>query len=129
VFDDYLADFSASLHDLRPRRRPPSRKAPVARPGAEKRASDGTGVPGHRRTTRGGAFRACLDPDSYLASQELAARLLEAGALGIAYPRVRRAGGTCLACFRPALVGNVRRGRAYRFTWAGTPEPVVVDER
>lgn len=70
-------------------------------------------------------FRACLDPASYVASQELAERLLEAGSLGIVYPSVRRSGGTCLACFRPALVGNVRRGKTYRFTWAGGPEPVI----
>jgi hypothetical protein len=38
---------------------------------------------------------------------------------------VRRDGGTNLACFRPALVGNVRKGRAYRLTWAGSPTPAV----
>lgn len=78
---------------------------------------------------RAPAFRACLDPASYVASQELAERLLETGSLGIVYPSVRRARGTCLACFRPALVGNVRRGRTYRFTWQGTPAPVVKAER
>jgi hypothetical protein len=35
------------------------------------------------------------------------------------YPSVRRANGTCLACFRPALVTNVRRDATYRFTWSG----------
>ena len=54
-------------------------------------------------------WSACLSPTSYIASQTLAARLLEAGALGVVYPSVRHAGGTCLACFRPALVGRVRR--------------------
>ncbi|MGH7088457.1 MAG: RES family NAD+ phosphorylase, partial [Stellaceae bacterium] len=73
----------------------------------------------------GGGFDACLDRDSYVASQELAQRLLEAGALGLVYPSVRRRGGTCLACFRPAVVGNVRKGSAYLFRWEGTPEPVV----
>jgi hypothetical protein len=38
---------------------------------------------------------------------------------------VRRDGGTNLACFRPALVGNVRKGVAYRLTWAGSPEPAI----
>lgn len=66
-----------------------------------------------------------LAPDSYIASQELAAQLLEAGSMGLIFPSVRRAGGTNLACFRPALVGNVRKGRAYRLTWAGSPTPVV----
>ena len=74
-------------------------------------------------------LRAVLDPHSYVESQGLAERLLDAGSLGVVYPSVRRAGGTCLACFRPALVGNVRRDRTYRFTWEGTPEPSVTVER
>ncbi len=70
-------------------------------------------------------FSKVLAPDSYVASQQLAARLLEAGSMGVIFPSVRREGGTNLACFRPALVGNVRKGRAYRLTWAGSPTPVV----
>ena len=95
TYDDYLADFSASFHDLR----------------------------------RARSFRACLDADSYVESQTLGERLLEAGSLGVVYPSVRRAGGTCVACFRPALVANVRRARTYRFTWNGSPEPLVAQER
>jgi len=91
TYDDYVADFSATFHDL--------------------------------RRTRG--FAACLDPRSYVASQALAERLLAAGSLGIVYPSVRRPHGTCIACFRPALVGNVRRQRTYRFTWSGTPQPTI----
>jgi hypothetical protein len=94
TYDDYLADFSASFHDLR----------------------------------RARGFRACLDPDRYLQSQTLAEQLLDEGSLGIVYPSVRHAGGTCVACFRPAIVGNVRRHRTYRFTWAGAPEPVISTE-
>jgi RES domain-containing protein len=78
------------------------------------------------RRARG--LRACLDPDSYVASQALAEHLLEANSLGVVFPSVRRAKGTCLACFRPALVINVRRGRTYRFTWQGTPAPTVTRE-
>ena len=78
---------------------------------------------------RARAFRASLDPASYVASQALAERLLEAGSLGVVYPSVRRAGGTCVACFRPALVANVRRTKSYRFTWRGAPDPVVTVER
>jgi len=95
TYDDYLADFSASVHDLR----------------------------------RGRGWRACLDPASYVESQALAVRLLEAGALGVVYPSVRHRGGTCLACFRPALVTNVRRAQTYRFTWAGTPAPRITLEQ
>jgi RES domain-containing protein len=67
----------------------------------------------------------CLDPDTYVQSQALAERLLDGGSLGIVYPSVRRAGGTCLACFRPALVMNVRKGTTYRFRWGGQPTPTI----
>lgn len=95
TYDDYLADFSASFHDLR--------RAP--------------------------GFRRYLDRESYVASQSLAEELLAAGSLGVIYPSVRHPGGTCIACFRPALVSNVRRARTYRFTWQDTAEPVVTVER
>jgi hypothetical protein len=74
---------------------------------------------------RGRSFRVYLDPESYVESQALAEHLLDAGSLGVVYPSVRRAGGTCFACFRPALVTNVRRAKTYRFTWDGTPDPVI----
>jgi len=70
-------------------------------------------------------FAKYLDPASYIASQRLAEQLLDAGSMGIIYPSVRRPEGTCLACFRPALVGNVRKGQAYRLTWSGAPTPVI----
>ena len=70
-------------------------------------------------------FTACLSPTSYIASQTLAEALLESGSLGVVYPSVRDSAGTCIACFRPALVGNVRRETTYRFQWTGTRRPVV----
>ena len=96
TYDDYLADFSASFHDLRRSR---------------------------------GVLRACLDPHSYVDAQALAERMLTEGSLGVVYPSVRHAGGTCVSCFRPALVGNVRKGKTYRFTWDGTPTPIIARER
>jgi RES domain-containing protein len=95
TYDDYLADFSATFHDLR----------------------------------RAKGFRRCLEPHSYVASQRLASELLASESLGVVYPSVRAPGGTCLACFRPAVVSNVRRGRTYRFTWSGSPEPVITTAR
>jgi RES domain-containing protein len=71
------------------------------------------------------AFLRCLDPASYIASQALAAELLDTGSMGVIYPSVRHPAGTNLACFRPALVGNVRKGAAYRLTWAGSPLPAI----
>jgi hypothetical protein len=71
------------------------------------------------------AYLPCLDPSSYVASQALANELLDAGSMGVIFPSVRHPGGTCLACFRPALVGNVRKAQTYRLTWAGSPHPAV----
>lgn len=59
-----------------------------------------------------------LSPDSYVASQALAAQLLDIGSAGIVYPSVRRAGGTCVACFRPVLVTNVRKAKTYELKFA-----------
>ena len=70
-------------------------------------------------------FADALAPDSYVASQQLAEELLETGSLGIVYPSVRRPRGTCVACFRPALVMNVRKGRTYRFRWKGEAKPSI----
>ena len=71
------------------------------------------------------AFGNCLDPSSYVQSQALAERLLAAGSLGIVYPSVRRPRGVCVACFRPSLVTNVRKGMAYEFRWTGSPRPSI----
>jgi hypothetical protein len=95
TYNDYLADFSANLHDLR----------------------------------RARGFRACLVPESYVESQALAERLLAENSLGVVYPSVRRKEGTCLACFRPAIVSNVRRDKTYRLTWEGESRPIVTAER
>jgi hypothetical protein len=74
---------------------------------------------------RRGRFAAAYDPDSYSASQELARALLAAGANGIVFDSVRHQGGECLACFRPALVRNVRVAAHYEYAWEGRPEPRV----
>ena len=58
-----------------------------------------------------------LSPSSYVRSQQLAVELLELGSLGVIYPSVRREGGTCIACFRPSVVGNVRKSMGYRLIW------------
>jgi hypothetical protein len=70
-------------------------------------------------------FAKYLDPGSYVASQELAEHLLAADSLGIVYPSVRNFGGTCIACFRPALVMNVAKRRTYRFVWSGETQPII----
>ena len=62
-------------------------------------------------------FGDCLDPGSYKASQRLARELVEGGSAGVVYPSVRHKGGTCIACFRPALVNNVRKGSSICITF------------
>lgn len=70
-------------------------------------------------------FEAVLAPDSYVQSQILAETLLACGSLGIVYPSVRHTGGVCIACFRPALVTHVRKGRTFRFRWSGSVKPAI----
>lgn len=94
---DYLADFHAEFHDLR---------------ATNPRSSE--------------EYSECLSPTSYVASQALAAQLLELGSAGIVYPCVRRAGGTCLACFRPVLVTNVRKGGIFTFTFTDSRTPPTI---
>jgi hypothetical protein len=62
-------------------------------------------------------FGDCLDANSYKASQCLARELLEGGSAGVVYPSVRHNGGTCIVCFRPALVNNVRKGSSISITF------------
>jgi hypothetical protein len=73
-----------------------------------------------------GAYTDFLSPTSYAASQALAAQLLERGSVGIVYPSVRRAGGTCIACFRPVLVTNVRPSSTYTFVFPDSRTPPTV---
>jgi RES domain-containing protein len=65
------------------------------------------------------AYADCLKPTDYRRSQRLAADLLSEGSAGVLYPSVRRKGGTCIVCFRPALVTNVRRGGRTTLTFHG----------
>ncbi|WP_299555448.1 RES family NAD+ phosphorylase [uncultured Tateyamaria sp.] len=69
-----------------------------------------------------------LDPDpvvGYPAGQRLASRYMAAGSNGFLYPSVRRAGGACMAAFRPHLIQNVRQGDTWVFTWSGQPDPLI----
>ncbi len=74
-------------------------------------------------------FADCLTPDSYRASQDLTQQLLAAESLGVIYSSVRHRGGTCIACFRPAFVVNVRKDKTYRFVWSGRPEADISETR
>lgn len=82
-YDDWLADFHAAFHALEPLE----------------------------------AYAELLQlepvPECYAAPQRLARQLLEEGSNGLIYPSVRRKGGHCVACFRPALVYRPRPGGRY----------------
>lgn len=69
--------------------------------------------------------RELYDPDSYTRSQQFGQRVLDSGGKGIVFQSVRDPAGECLACFRPALVRNVRAGGHYELRWHGRPEPSV----
>lgn len=72
-------------------------------------------------------YAGCLDPANYADSQSLAWELLAVGSAGIVYPSVRRAGGNCIACFRPALVANVRQGRTVMIAFRDPKTPPAVN--
>ena len=62
---------------------------------------------------------------SYSAPQALALKLHEGGSNGVIYRSVRRPGGECLACFRPALVENVRPDAHFEYRWEGKRRPAI----
>ena len=66
------------------------------------------------------ARRRLLDPDDYAPSQAFATGLREAGSTGVHYPSVRRAGGACVAIFRPSAVGLPVQTRHLKYHWDGT---------
>ena len=60
-----------------------------------------------------------LDPVFYEASRAYGGRLRAAGAMGVVYPSVRRAGGGCLGAFKPRAVGLPRQERHLKYRWDG----------
>jgi len=68
-------------------------------------------------------FSDCLNPNSYGSSQNLAKALLASGSAGIVYPSIRSSNDTCLVCFRPALVTNVRQGRTVTLAYRDFSQP------
>ena len=74
----------------------------------------------------------CLQPEPipqcYGPSQALANSLLFTGSSGIVYPSVRHSGGTCMACFRPALVFHPRRAKLYSIAVAAEDDKVSSSE-
>ena len=67
--------------------------------------------------------------DNYAAGQHLARTLRAAGSNGIAYDSVRRAGGQCVAVFRPPLLSNARQERHLCYVWNGQKVETVYEKR
>jgi hypothetical protein len=69
-----------------------------------------------------------LSPDpaiAYRAGNVFADDVRNAGHLGIVYPSLRHAGGTCLAALVPHAVQSVAQGRVVRLIWSGKPAPLM----
>jgi hypothetical protein len=75
------------------------------------------------------SLAAIYDPSSYAASQKFGRQLRDAGANGVAFDSVRRAGGECVAIFRPRLVQNVRQSVHLRYAWDGNSIAHVYEMR
>ncbi len=123
-YDDYLADFSATFHDLRPEAQPPpapkssAPESPAPESLEQKEEAIGRTVNEGSANWDRELLDQVLSPVSYIQSQQLAVELLNQGSLGVIYPSVRRAGGTCLACFRPSVISNVRKSVRYKLIWS-----------
>ena len=76
---------------------------------------------------RPAARHPALDPDSYAASQALAARLRAGGSDGIVYPSIRHPGGTCIALFYPDRASDPVQGRHLDYHWNGERVDLVRD--
>lgn len=68
-----------------------------------------------------------LAPDTYVASQSLAASLRAAGSDGIVYPSVRHVGGECVGLFYPDCASNPIQGRHLAYHWDGQRLDLVRD--
>jgi hypothetical protein len=67
--------------------------------------------------------------DDYSAGQHLARVLRLANSNGIAYSSVRRAGGECVAIFRPRVLSNCRQERHLSYVWDGRRISNVYEKR
>lgn len=66
-----------------------------------------------------------LDPESYMASQSLAATMKEHGSDGLVYPSVRHSGGECVGLFYPDCATHPQQRRHLDYHWDGTRVDLV----
>lgn len=60
-----------------------------------------------------------LAPRDYAAGQAFGRSRRDAGAMGVTYPSVRRAGGACIGAFRARAVGLPHQERHLQYRWNG----------
>lgn len=146
IYDDYLADFTATFHDIREAAvdellaRTPETIAEQATLAEQVRSTpdeselaftaeedEAKSIEAEPVSSRiyANVFAECLSATSYVASEQLAEGLIQSGSLGLIYPSVRKPGGTCIACFRPSIVSNVRKGPRYKLIWTPTRASIV----
>lgn len=73
------------------------------------------------------ADHSALAPDSYAASQALAASLRTAGSDGVVYPSIRHPGGECAGLFYPDGASDPVQGRHLDYHWDGARVDLVRD--
>lgn len=70
------------------------------------------------------------DPDDYRYPQQLGRQLREAGAWGVLYRSVRRAGGECVGVFKPrALLPPAVQAAHYQYHWNGRSITDILEVR
>jgi hypothetical protein len=69
------------------------------------------------------------DPDTYAASQRLAAVLRARRSWGVAYDSVRDPAGQCTAAFRPPVLSHCRQTRHLAYRWDGARITHVLEQR
>jgi hypothetical protein len=71
---------------------------------------------------RGKGYVHLRDPDirTWSSCQRFGSERREGGAWGLVYLSARRAGGQCIAAFRPRAVSLPKQGKHLRYSWDGT---------
>lgn len=72
---------------------------------------------------------AIYHPTDYSASQVIGRALRARGSWGIAYDSVRRAGGECVAAFRPRALSGCRQAEHLGYVWDGERIATVYEKR
>jgi hypothetical protein len=83
----------------------------------------------HDLRGRQSAYPLVYHNDNYAAGQQLARTLRKDGSNGIAYDSVRRAGGECVAIFRPPILSHARQERHLCYVWDGAKVALVYEKR